>query len=73
MKFLKHVLFFLSDVLLQRYDSASFGLILKKKAFSHSRQLYTVTQGGQGLTDPCFLDLNQHLWDGRGFKDPCLF
>ncbi len=41
-----------------------------KKAFLHSRQLYTLTQdgvGGWGLV------LNQHVWDGQGLKDPCFF
>jgi hypothetical protein len=31
MTFLRHVLFGLSEVSLQRYDSANFGLILKKR------------------------------------------
>ncbi len=48
MTFLRNVLFCLSDVSLQRYDFANFGLILKKISFSQSRQLYTVTQDGGG-------------------------
>ncbi len=43
MAFLRHILFGLSDVLLQRYDSANRRPIWKK-SFSHSWQLYTVTQ-----------------------------
>jgi hypothetical protein len=41
--FLRHTVFCLLDVSLQRHDSADFGLILKK-AFSQSWQLYIVTQ-----------------------------
>jgi hypothetical protein len=40
MAFLRHILFCLSDVSLQRYDFADFG----KNNFSHSWQLYTVIQ-----------------------------
>ncbi len=44
MVFLRHILFCLSDVSLQRYDSADLGPILEKNTFSHSWQLYIVTQ-----------------------------
>jgi hypothetical protein len=43
MAFLMHVLFCLSDVSLQRYESADFGPILKKTLF-HTGKMYTVTQ-----------------------------
>jgi hypothetical protein len=23
--------------------------------------------------EPCFLVLNQHVWDGQGLKEPCFF
>jgi len=44
MTFLRNILFCLSDVSLQRYDSANRRPILEKNTFSHSWQLYTVTQ-----------------------------
>ncbi len=56
-----------SQQLMQRFDSANSGLILKKIPFSYSRQLYTVTHDGVG-GGPV---LNQHVWDGQGLKDPC--
>ncbi len=60
MPFPKHILCCLLNLLLQRYDSAIFCLILKKRLFSPSRQLYTVILDGVG-GGPI---LNQHVWDG---------
>ncbi len=53
MKFLRHVLFCLSDVLLQRYDPANYGLILEKKFFSCTclklfLTAFTAARGGEG-------------------------
>jgi hypothetical protein len=71
-----------SQQLMQRYDSADFGLILKTNIFCCTLCQDGVRGGpvfnqhawdGQGLKDPCFLVLNQHVWDGQGLKNPCFF
>ncbi len=71
--------FCLSDVALQRYDSADF----EKNAFSLRRELYTVTRDGFELRKAAHVfsswrvglgcGEDQHVWDGLYLKDPCLF
>ena len=67
------ILFCLSDVSLQRYDSANRRPILEKTLF-HTvssctlwpKQLTCLADGGGWRED-------QHMWDGQGLKDPCFF
>jgi hypothetical protein len=69
----KEYLFCLSDVSLQRYDSANRRPILEKTLF-HTvgcctlwpKQLTCLADGGGWRED-------QHMWDGQGLKDPCFF
>ncbi len=50
---------------------------VKKNAFSHSWQLYTVTQDEKELRKAAHMfggggrREDQHMWDGQGLKDPC--
>ncbi len=69
--FLYHVLFCLSNVSLQRYDSAQFWAEFENKAFSHSRMLYTVTQHWCGGEDRVWTSIDG--WDGQGLKNSCFF
>ena len=73
MAFLRNILFCLSDVSLQRYDSANRRPILEKTLFHTvgsctlwTKQLTCLADGGGWRED-------QHMWDGQGLKDPCFF
>ena len=73
MAFLRNILFCLSDVSLQRYDSANRRPILEKTLFHtvgsctlRPKQL-TCLADGEGWKE------DQHMWDGQGLKDPCFF
>ena len=68
----KKYLFCLSDVSLQRYDSANRRPILEKTLFhtvgsctQWPKQLTCLADGGGWRED-------QHMWDGQGLKDPCI-
>ncbi len=73
MAFLRNILFCLSDISLQRYDSANRRPILEKTLF-HTvgsctlwpKQLTCLADGGGWRED-------QYMWDGQGLKDNCFF
>ncbi len=73
MAFPRSILFCLSEVSLQRYDSPNRWPILEKTLF-HTvgsctmwpKQLTCLADGGGWRED-------QHMWDGLGLKDPCFF
>jgi hypothetical protein len=66
--FLRHVYFFCRTFIAKIW-LPQFWADFEKYVFSHSRQLYTVTQDRAGRGPV----LNQHVWCGQGLKDSCFW